>query len=126
MAFDMEVMERKVSQAERSIHQEIGSAKSLARHVKKVTEEATELELKVQACEEAVGFLNSFADLRQRDVQQKVEGLVTHGLRSVFLEELSFHIVQEVKARRSEVRFVIRSRVGNEEVETSIMDARGG
>lgn len=123
---DLNALERKVSQAERAIDREIGSAKALALHVRKVTEEATELEQTAEACEEAVAVLNSFADQRQRDVQQKVEGLVTHGLRTIFEDDLSFHIVQETKARRSEVRFVIRSKVGGEEVETSILDARGG
>lgn len=123
---DFDVLERKVSQAERALDREIGEAKALARQIQKVSLEAENLELKVKACEEAVTVLNSFADQRQHDVQRQVEGLVSHGLRTIFDDELSFHIVSETKARRSEVRFVIRSKVGDEEIETSILDARGG
>jgi DNA repair exonuclease SbcCD ATPase subunit len=123
---DIETLSRAVNQASKSLEREIGEAKALAKRAKSDFAEAEEAEARADALEKVVGFLNSFADSRQAEVQSKVEALVTHGLQTVFDDSLSFHVVSETKARRVETRFVVRSKMGDEVVETSILDARGG
>lgn len=123
----IEAVERAVAAAERSLERDIGQARALAQRAKEAASEATDLEDRALALEEAIGVMNSFADAKQKEVQNKIEALVTHGLRSVFGDEgMSFAIVQELKSRRLETRFVIRTEHGGETLETSIMDARGG
>lgn len=123
---DIEALTRAVNQASRSLEREIGEAKALAKRAKSDYAEAEAAEARADALEKVVGFLNSFADTRQAEVQQKVEALVTHGLQTVFDDSLTFHVISETKARRVETRFVVRSQMGEQVVETSILDARGG
>lgn len=123
---DFKQLSASVAQAERLIEREIGEAKALAKRAKADLAEAEQAEKRADALEKVVAVLNSFADERQEAVQSKVEQLVTHGLQTVFDDSLSFHVVSETKARRVETRFVVRSKMGEEVVETSILDARGG
>lgn len=115
-----------MTSAEKLIEREIGEAKALAKRAQQDFAEADQAEARADALEKVVGILNKFADARQEAVQSKIEALVTHGLQTVFDDSLTFHVVSETKARRVETRFVVRSKVGAEVVETSILDARGG
>ena len=115
-----------LSAAERRFERRVGEAKALAAQGQKAKAEADQLSETVVACEEAVAFLNSFADERQEKVQRRVEELVTHGVRTIFGDDLSFHVISEQKANRTEVSFSLRSSMGDQIVETPILDARGG
>lgn len=123
---DLSTLTASVNQAEKLIEREIGEAKALAKRAQSDFAEAEAGEQRALALEKVVGILNSFADARQEAVQSKVEALVTHGLQTVFDDSLTFHVISETKARRVETRFVVRSKMGQQEVETSILDARGG
>lgn len=123
----LESLSRRVASAERELERDIGHARALVQRAKDDKAEAVDLEDRAAALEEVIGVLNSFADARQKEIQNQIETLVTHGLQSVFGDdELRFAIVQEMKARRLDTRFVIRSKVEGQELETSILDARGG
>lgn len=120
-------LEKRLVAAERQLERDIGQARALATRAKQDAAEAKDLEDRADALDEAIGVMNSFADAKQKEIQNKIETLVTHGLQTIFGDDdLRFAIVQEMKARRMEVRFVIRSKVDGQELETSIMDARGG
>lgn len=123
---DLKTLTAAVAQTEKAIEREIGEAKALAKRAQSDLAEADQADARAEALEKVVGVLNSFADARQEAVQSKIEALVTHGLQTVFDDSLSFHVISETKARRVETRFVVRSRMGEQEVETSILDARGG
>jgi len=119
-------VEELVSKAERSLERRIGEARALAAQGRKAQEQAQEAKEVVVACEEAVAFLNSFADERQAKVQQQVETLVTHGIQTIFGEDLTFHVNSEQRSNRTEVSFSLKSSMGDERIETPILDARGG
>lgn len=119
-------VEAQVARAERNFERRVGEAKALAAQGKQAQQQALDAKELVVACEEATAFLNSFADERQAKVQKQVETLVTHGVQTIFGEELSFHVISEQKANRSEVSFSLRSMMGDQVVETPILDARGG
>lgn len=119
-------VEELVGRASQRIERRIGEAKALAAQGVKAQNEAEELSATVISCEEAVAFLNSFADERQTEVQKKVESLVTHGVQTIFGNDMTFHVISEQKANRTEVSFSLRSMMGDEIVETPILDARGG
>lgn len=112
--------------AERRLERRIGEAKALSEQGKRAQQQAHEAQALVIACEEAVAFLNSFADERQERVQHQIEGLVTHGVQTIFGDDMTFHVISEQKANRSEVNFSLRSHMGDQVVETPILDARGG
>lgn len=112
--------------AERNLDRRIGEARALAAAGKQAMNQAEESKAMVVACEEATAFLNSFADERQTKVQRQIEELVTHGVQTIFGEGLTFHVISEQKANRSEVSFSLRSLMDDQVVETPILDARGG
>lgn len=119
-------IERSLLGAERRHERRIGEAKSLAAQGAKAQEEAKRQRAKSIVCEEALVFLNSFADERQSVMQRQIEEMVTQGLQTIFDEPMTFHVISEQKASRSEVRFMLRSMMEDEMVETPILDARGG
>lgn len=119
-------VEGKVARAERIFERRVGEAKALAQQGKQAQQQAEDAKELVISCEEAVAFLNSFADARQEKVQRQVEDLVTHGVQTIFGDGLTFHVISEQKSNRTEVHFVLRSLMGDQTVETPILDARGG
>lgn len=112
--------------AERRFERRVGEARALQAQGKKAQEQAQDAEATTIACEEAVAFLNSFADERQEKVQKRIEQLVTHGVQTIFGDDMTFHVTSEQKASRSEVTFSLRSTMGDQVVETPILDSRGG
>lgn len=123
---DLREVESLLVNAERRFERRVGEAKALAAQGKKAKAQADEADATVVACEEAVAFLNSFADERQEKVQRRIEELVTHGVQTIFGDDMTFHVISEQKANRSEVTFSLRSSMGEQVVETPILDARGG
>lgn len=119
-------VEALLNSAERRLERRIGEAKALSEQGRRAKQQADEAEQTVIACEEAVAFLNSFADERQDKVQRRIEELVTHGVQTIFGDEMTFHVISEQKANRTEVSFSLRSSMGDQVVETPILDARGG
>lgn len=121
---------------------------SLVQRLRKATREVTEQEAEVRTYrirhadlereiaqltqsleiyDKATALLTSLGEERQFAAQEAIEQLVTRGLQRIFDETLSFHIIQDVKARRAEVNFVVRSNLSSGRVvETDVMDARGG
>lgn len=112
--------------AERRFERRVGEARALQAQGQKAKDQAQEAESTVVSCEEAVAFLNSFADERQAKVQARIEQLVTHGVQTIFGDDMTFHVISEQKANRNEVSFSLRSSMGEQVVETPILDARGG
>ena len=119
-------LEREILSVERQVAQRVGRAKQIAEAGALAKKEITDWQIQIEALDEAVGVFNSFADERQEQVQRQIEVLVTHGLQTIFGADMSFHITSEMKARRAEVNFVIRSKIGSETFETPILEARGG
>lgn len=123
----LDEVSRILASAEREFDQRVGAARALAASGKEAQEKAEAQGAIVVACEEATAFFNSFADERQQKVQTRIETLVTHGVQTIFGEDLTFHVVSEQKASRTEVRFTLKSAMADGTVvETSILDARGG
>lgn len=115
-----------LASAERRFERRVGEAKALAAQGKKAKQQADEAQAVMTACEEAVAFLNSFADERQEKVQRRIEELVNQGLVTIFGDGMTFHVIAEQRANRAEVTFSLRSMMGAQVVETPILDARGG
>lgn len=115
-----------VRRTRQAIDREIGEAQSIGLLGKQTEAEIASLKAQIQLCATVSALLTSIGEERQNSMQQTLEELVTRGLQTIFGDDLSFHIVQEVKANRAEVDFVIRSKVEGAEIETPVMDARGG
>ncbi len=119
-------LERRIKDAQRSVDRRAGEARLIAKQGQEVSAEVIRLTALEESCREAIAILQSFGELRQADLQSKIEGLVTHGLRAIFDTDLTFAITQKKVGSQMAMDFTIKSFVNGELVETSIMDARGG
>jgi len=104
----------------------VGEARALAVQGKQAVTRVDDLERRLTALDQAAEVLLRFGEQRQAEVVNRVETLVTHGLQTVFGEEMTFHIIAEQKAKAQQYEFVVRSKIGEATVETPVMDARGG
>jgi ABC-type dipeptide/oligopeptide/nickel transport system ATPase subunit len=71
-------------------------------------------------------YLTTFGETAQALAQRKIELLVTHGLQTVFGEEMTFKLVAGTHGQQATLDFEITSTMEGIEVTTSVMDARGG
>lgn len=115
-----------VRQARQDADREAGEAAVIGRQGKAARTEVERLRARLELHEKVLGVLTSVGEARQESAQQQVEGLVTRALQAIFDENLSFHLVPSVKANRAEIDFVLRSRHDGTEIDTPVMDARGG
>lgn len=76
--------------------------------------------------ERAAMLLNSIGETRQADAQTLIERVVTQGLQAIFDPSLSFHVVPVTKGKTSGIEFIVRTNLGDEAVETPVLEARGG
>jgi hypothetical protein len=112
--------------AERRVERRVGEARRVLLDGKAAQEEVQALQDRSEVLDEVIAALNSYADARQVDLQAKVEKLVTHGLRIVFGEDLEFKLLPGMKGKYATTDFVIRSRIGDDWIETPVLQARGG
>jgi DNA repair exonuclease SbcCD ATPase subunit len=115
-----------VRQARKAADREAAEAQAVGRQGKAARAEVERLRESLELHEKVLGVLTSVGEARQESAQRQVEGLVTRALQAIFDENLSFHLVPSVKANRAEVDFVLRSRYGDTEVDTPVLEARGG
>ena len=119
-------LESSLRAVEGRVERRVGEARRVLLDAKAAQQEVQELEARSEVLDEVIEVLNSYADQRQVDLQAKVEQLVTHGLRIVFGEDMEFHLIPGMKGKYATTDFMIRSRRGEEWVETPVLQARGG
>lgn len=91
--------------------------------VKRIAADVEDLTRRSEQLTNIASFLNSFADERQEELHRKIESVVTAGVRKIFEEDdMSLKIVSKMVGQRNEIDFVLVSG----ELETSILEARGG
>ena len=75
----------------------------------------------------ALDVLRAYASLQEETVRNKVEAIVTSGLRAVFeRDDISFGFRFELMRGQMTATPIIRTSAGEEVVETEAADARGG
>lgn len=117
----------RVRLARRAVDQEYGQAKAVIAEAKKAQTDVASLAAKRDLLAQATALLSTIGEERQAEAQLKVEGLVTHALKMVFGEELSFHLIAGTRGNQAITDFVVRSTMGDGTVvDTPVMDARGG
>lgn len=108
------------------LEREAGKATEVARRGKEAQARVASLRAQAEVEQQVALLLTSLGEERQESARRQVEELVTRALQVIFADNLSFHMIQSVRANRAEVDFVIRSDYGEGAVETPVMDARGG
>jgi hypothetical protein len=123
---DLQALDGRVRQARNTYERRVGAAQQLGEAGLRVEAEVVRLQGLQERHAKSSALLTSIGEAQQQQAQQRLEELVTRGLQVIFGTELSFHVVQSVKANRAETDFIIRSEYDGVTVDTPVMDARGG
>jgi DNA repair exonuclease SbcCD ATPase subunit len=124
---DLITLGGRVKHAERRMNQLVGEARSILAQGAQAEEEVAALEAREATLNEAIGVLNSYADASQERLQRQIEALVSHGLRLIFDDQdMTFALRSNFRGKLAVTDFVIRSTLDGQEIETSVLDARGG
>lgn len=127
MTNDLTVLASEVHAARRRLDQRKGVALAIAQNGRRLQQEIEQLRIKIGNLEKASLVLTSIGEDRQAEAQHQIESLVTRGLQSVWGEDLSFHVVQSVRAKAPNVDFIIRTTMPDgSAIDTEVMSARGG
>lgn len=120
-------IERQVLSLRAKLTAEIAEAKLLAKRKKELQDEVQSLYDEAETYAQVSALLASIGEEKQFEVQREIEGIVTQGLQAIFEENLSFHMIQSVKANVPQVDFKVRTTFEDGKVlETGVMNARGG
>jgi DNA repair ATPase RecN len=120
-------LSRRLDNYRRHLDRQAGAAKSLAEQGRAAQTRIAELKQQILDLEQAAVTLTSLSEQRQEQIQRTIESLVTYGLRTIFDEDLSFHLQQSVKRGATEVEFIVRTTLADgTTIDTGLLDARGG
>lgn len=126
MSNSLLALRARVQAARTSCDRDTGAAQQVARAGLEAEQRVAELTAQLEQYDRVTRLLTSVGEAAQQAAQHQIEGLVTRGLQVIFGSELSFHVVQSVKANASHVEFVIRSQYADRAVDTPVLEARGG
>jgi chromosome segregation ATPase len=126
MSNDLRELSRRVRAARHTLERQAGVAKEVFQRGADLQAEVTALSAEVERYTRAAAILNKIGEEQQASAQEQIETLVTKGLSTIFGEGTSFHLVSTERARRQEVDLVIRSRRGDIDIETGVLDSDGG
>lgn len=115
-----------VQAARQQCDRDLGAAQEVARAGLRAEQQVVQLTAELEQFDRVTRLLTSVGEAAQQAAQHQIEELVTRGLQVIFGNELSFHVVQTVKANASHVEFVIRSQYADRAVDTPVLEARGG
>jgi DNA repair exonuclease SbcCD ATPase subunit len=117
---------QRVRAARSRVDMEIGRAREVGRTGQLAEAAVARLLEEIERHERTAKLFTTIGETRQEMARQQIEGLVTRGLQTIFDEDLSFHLVPSVRGNNAQVDFVIRSGSGDTEVDTPVLEARGG
>ncbi len=124
---DLAALGQRLDRIRRTLYEKAADHRYLVARTATLTDEINTHRHTIDLHQRAAAILAGIADTRQADTQRRIETLVTQGLRMIFGEDLSFHLVSTVRAKRPEVDLVVRSTLDNGTVvDTDVLDARGG
>lgn len=118
--------EQRVRQARYAYERRAGAYRQLISDGQRVEAEVARLQDETERHEKCNVLLTGLGEQAQANAQEQLEQLVTRGLQVIFGTELSFHVVQSVKAGQVTTDFVIRSKFGDMVIDTPVLQARGG
>jgi DNA repair exonuclease SbcCD ATPase subunit len=122
----LDTLTDRLRRTRRSLDRQAGEARAVATAGLRVQAEIADLRRQLELHEQIAAVLTSIGEQRQNAVQHQIETIVTQGLRTIFGDDLSFHLVTGVERKTPVVNFVVRSTLDGSVVDTDVMDARGG
>lgn len=121
-----ETLAERHRQRVRACESQVAQRDLLLRQVGEYEQQISTTEDEISVLDRAVTLIGQFADVREQQVQEKFETIVSNGLRSVFDEDMRLVVQQKQVGKRTDVKFKILSYYDGVAVETDILAARGG
>ena len=120
-------LERRLREARRALERDVGRRETVEQTVAAAEEGATRREEEAARCDKACELLQAATEARRAELRDRVESLVTRGLRAVFDRE-DFDFRFKVSLQRSAFGMVpmLASRFGDADLEVGIVDGHGG
>jgi len=104
-----------------------GARQSIMDQVERDESKAAEIEVEVERLGKAVEVVQAATETRRQELRDRVENLVTRGLKAVFLrEDFEFGFNVSLKRDVFGVVPVLRSKFGDRDLETGIVEGHGG
>lgn len=124
---DLAELAVRVRTVRRRIDTEVGRARTVVQRGQDLTRQIAVLEKDRETAERVSGVLGRIGAERDATARAQVEALVTAGLRAIFDENLSFHLVESTSRQTPQIDFVVRThRADGSHYDTDVLAARGG
>lgn len=123
---DLYTLVRRVRTVGRTLDHQLGEARALATSGQRIQADIAALRTDIARLERVSGVLSRIGETRQEQLQNHIEALVSQGLRTIFGDALTFHLIPGTERNTPVVNFEVRSHIGEHIVATDVMDARGG
>lgn len=123
---DLYTLVRRVRTVGRTLDHQLGEARALAASGQRIQSDIAALRSDIARLERVSGVLARIGEARQDQLQKRIEALVSQGLRAIFGDTITFHLVPGTERNTPVINFEVRSRIGEHIVATDVMDARGG
>jgi len=123
----MRIIAKRISDARRAVDTRLGIREGLLYQIKCDKEEARILERDIDKYAKALEVIQVAIKARRQEIKDRVEILVTKGLRAVFGRD-DYEFIFKVTLKGSRVGLVptLRSKFGDETLEVKIYDSHGG
>lgn len=115
-----------LAEQERKVATERGRLLQLQSDIDALRAEEAELSLSVDQLSKVVGVFQKMEESWQKSFEARLGALVSRGLSVVFGEHLEFRLISGTKRDVSSMEFKLVQLVDGEELETDILDAKGG
>src|SRR3990167_4138177 len=109
------------------LNQYKGAVSNINNRMSAISKELNDIYLKSDSLAKALEVLQALAELKRHEIKGKIEALVTKALRSVFNRpDYSFEFKMELKRANMTAMPVLKSKFGEQIIETDIVDGHGG
>jgi DNA repair ATPase RecN len=123
---ELDQLRHRVRQARSRHDQRAGAAREVARQGQAAVARLGAAEHAADMHEKEKLLLTSIGEQQQETVRRQVEELASRAMQVIFGEELTFRLVAGERAGQATLEFVVRSKYADGELDTPVMDARGG
>lgn len=119
---DIAEVEKQLNQYTKEIDRRSGELAQYRKNKENYAKEIEQLKADLNTLDKVLVLFNDLGEKQQIELIQKIEGIVSFGLRAVFKEEYNFHIYVSTKHNQTSMDFTVE-RNG---IETEVMSAHGG
>ena len=110
-----------------SYNQKLGMSKTLNMRLKTHMSELQEVDTKIDFIDKCVNVFQALSEVKKEEIKQKIEALVTKGLRTIFeRNDYRFELQMETKRGVMNAKPMLYTKFNDKEFGSDIIDSHGG